>query len=93
MARKATQKKGQPRVYESVLDAAENGSELEYLMAVRRKLALAVDSETTPAYSLPGLVGRFNEVSKLVEEKRIETGEHLRAVESAPKSEFNANDI
>lgn len=93
MARKSSPIRGQPRVFESVLEASENGTELEYLMAVRRKLAAAVDAESTPPYSLPGLVKQFNEVSKLVEEKRIETGEHLRAVETEPKGSFNADDI
>lgn len=94
MARKSHPKRGEPRVFESIAEAAEQGTEFEYLLALQRKLARTMDAPDTPPYSLAGLSKQFSEVSRLVEEKRVEDREHLRAVESPPtESGFDAKDI
>lgn len=94
MARKSHPKRGVPRVFESIAEAAEKGTELEYLLALQRKLARTMDAPDTPPYSLAGLSKQFSDVSRLVEEMRIESREHLRVVESPPvDSVFDAKDI
>lgn len=94
MARKSHPKRGVPRVFESVAEAAEKGTEFEYLLALQGKLARALDASDTPPYVLAGLSRQFNEVSRLVEDKRVEDREHLRAVESPPvNSAFDAKNI
>lgn len=94
MARKSHPKRGEPRVFESIAEAAAVGTEFEYLLALQRKLAKALDAPDTPPYALAGLSRQFNEVSRLVEDKRVEMREHLRVVESPPvDSAFDAKDI
>ncbi|QPS33617.1 hypothetical protein [Brevibacterium casei] len=81
-------------MFDSITEAAAEGTELEYLLALQRKLAKALDAPDTPPYALAGLSRQFNEVSRLVEEKRVEDRDHLRSVESPPvKSAFDAKDI
>lgn len=94
MARKSHPKRGEQRVFESIAEAAAVGTEFEYLLALQRKLARALDASDTPPYALAGLSRQFNEVSRLVEEKRVETREHMRAVDSPPvDSAFDAKNI
>lgn len=94
MVRKSHPKRGEPRVFESIAEAAEQGTEFEYLLALQRKLAKTLDAPDTPPYCLAGLSRQFNEVSRLVEEKRVEDREHLRALESPPvDSAFDAKNI
>lgn len=94
MVRKSHAKRGEPRVFESVAEAAAEGTEFEYLLALQRKLARALDASDTPPYALAGLSRQFNEVSRLVEDKRVEDQEHLRVVDSPPVDvSFDAKDI
>ncbi|MGR6091391.1 hypothetical protein ACU4IU_12580 [Brevibacterium sp. CSND-B09] len=93
MARKSHPKRGEPRVFESIAEAAAEGTELEYLLALQRKLARTLDASDTPPYALAGLSKQFNEVSRLVEEKRVKAREHLKVVESPERSAFDAKDI
>lgn len=94
MVRKSHPKRGEPRVFDSIAEAAAEGTEFEYFLALQRKLAKALDDEATPPYALAGLARQFNEVSRLVEDKRVETREHLKAVESPPVDlAFDAKDI
>ncbi|WP_423057348.1 hypothetical protein [Brevibacterium linens] len=81
-------------MFESIAEAAAQGTEFEYLLALQRKLARALDAPDTPPYALAGLAKQFNDVSRLVEDRRVEDREHLRVVESPPvDSVFDAGDI
>lgn len=48
----------------SVLEAAESGSYLDELLALRRRCAVAVTDPTTPARDLAALMRRQIEISK-----------------------------
>ena len=51
----------------SILDAAEAGSRIEELRAMRRRIARAMDDVTTPARDLAALSRRQLEIGKEIE--------------------------
>lgn len=70
-----------PRTPMTILEAAEQGSELDQLMAMRRKIAGALDSDNTLARDLASLSKRMMEISKEIEELRAAESERARDAE------------
>lgn len=56
-----------PKRPSTILEAAERGSRLEELRAMRRRLAIALDDPNTPARDLAALSRRQLEIGKEVE--------------------------
>jgi hypothetical protein len=54
-------------VPKSILEAAEQGSRLEELRAMRRRLAIALDNPNTPARDLAALSRRQLEIGREIE--------------------------
>ena len=61
---KADEKREAPK---TILEAAEQGSRLEELRAMRRRLAVALDDPNTPARDLAALSRRQLEIGKEIE--------------------------
>jgi len=59
--------KPEPSTPKSILEAAEQGSRLEELRAMRRRIARAMDDPNTPARDLAALSRRQLEIGREVE--------------------------
>ena len=59
--------KAEPAKPKSILQAAENGSRIEELRAMRRRIAKAMDDPNTPARDLAALSRRQLEIGKEIE--------------------------
>ena len=67
-----------PRPPLTVLEAAESGTRLDELVAIRLVLARAVDSSNTSPRDLAALTRRQIEVSREIEALRIEEAEEAK---------------
>lgn len=56
-----------PKEMRSILDAAERGTRLDELKAMRRRLAVALDDPNTPARDLAALSRRQLEIGRDIE--------------------------
>lgn len=59
--------KAEPKRPSTILEAAERGSRIEELRAMRRRLAVALDDPNTPARDLAALSRRQLEIGKEIE--------------------------
>ena len=59
--------KPQPKAPKTILEAAEAGSRIEELRAMRRRIARALDDPNTPARDLAALSRRQLEIGKEIE--------------------------
>ena len=59
--------KAEPKAPKTILEAAEQGSRLEELRAMRRRIARAMDDPNTPARDLAALSRRQLEIGKEIE--------------------------
>lgn len=62
----------------SVFDAAESGTRLDELRAMRAVLARAIDSEATSPRDLAALTRRQLEISREIESLRVQAAEDAR---------------
>ena len=62
----------------SVFDAAESGSRVDELRAMRAVLARAIDSETTSPRDLAALTRRQMEISREIESLRAQAADEAR---------------
>ena len=78
----------------SVYDAAESGSRLDELLAMRRVIARHVDSEDTLARDLAALTRRQMEISREIEALRLESeGDAIGNAADSPDESFDASSI
>lgn len=63
----AADEKAEPKRPSTILEAAEQGSRIEELRAMRRRLAVALDDPNTPARDLAALSRRQLEIGKEIE--------------------------
>lgn len=63
----AVDEKAEPKRPSTILEAAEQGSRIEELRAMRRRLAVALDDPNTPARDLAALSRRQLEIGKEIE--------------------------
>jgi hypothetical protein len=63
----ASDEKPAPKVPKTILEAAEAGSRIEELRAMRRRIARALDDPNTPARDLAALSRRQLEIGKEIE--------------------------
>ena len=63
----AADEKPEPRTPKTILEAAEQGSRIEELRAMRRRIARALDDPNTPARDLAALSRRQLEIGKEIE--------------------------
>jgi hypothetical protein len=74
----------------SVSDAAESGSRLAELRAMRRVIARRIDDETTQARDLAALSKRQMDISKEIEELMAEVeGDELGKAADSPDEGFD----
>lgn len=59
--------KAEPKIPKTILEAAEQGSRVEELRAMRRRIARAMDDPNTPARDLAALSRRQLEIGKEIE--------------------------
>lgn len=73
----AADEKAEPKRPSTILEAAEQGSRIEELRAMRRRIARALDDPNTPARDLAALSRRQLEIGKEIEAIQIaEDDEH-----------------
>lgn len=83
-----------PKVPESVLEAVEHGDSRDVMVTLRKRLAAAVDSCTTPARDLAALSRRLLEVDKTIREIDLARAERERqTVIEATEDEDGLGDI
>ena len=63
----AADEKPAPKAPSSILQAAETGSRIEELRAMRRRIAQAMDDQSTPARDLAALSRRQLEIGREIE--------------------------
>jgi hypothetical protein len=63
----AADEKPEPKTPKTILEAAEAGSRIEELRAMRRRIAKALDDPNTPARDLAALSRRQLEIGKEIE--------------------------
>ena len=68
----------EPKPLMTVSDAAESGTRLDELRAMRAVLAKAIDSETTSPRDLAALTRRQMEISREIEALRVEEAEEAK---------------
>ena len=79
--------KAEPKRPCSILEAAEQGSRIEELRAMRRRIARAMDDPNTPARDLAALSRRQLEIGREVEAIVIsEDEEHSVVVQTADEA-------
>lgn len=79
-------RKGQP----SVLEAAESGDYLAELVALRRRIAVAVSDPNTPARDLAALTRRQLEISKEIRALTADEGDEVGAATEVPDEAWTA---
>ena len=83
----APDEKAGPKRPSSILEAAEQGSRIEELRAMRRRIARAMDDPNTPARDLAALSRRQLEIGREVEAIVIsEDEEHSVVVQTADEA-------
>ena len=71
----------QPAPTWTISEAAEHGSQLDQLHALRRRIAAALDSDSTLARDLASLSKRMMEISKEIEQLEAQEKEEARDAE------------
>ncbi|WP_197521726.1 hypothetical protein [Nocardia sp. 852002-20019_SCH5090214] len=77
----------------SILEAAEEGSRLDELRAMRRRLARALDDPQTPARDLAALSRRQLEIGKEIELIELAQDEDQSVVVDSPDEVFDPGAI
>lgn len=85
---KPPRKPRQPRTPKTVTQAAEKGTPKELMVAMRNRIAKAVEDPNTPARDLAALTKRLTEVVKEIE--AIEAREKQRRTERARSNKADA---
>lgn len=78
-----------PRRPATILEAAEAGSRIEELRAMRRRLAVALDNPNTPARDLAALSRRQLEIGKEIEAIVVAEDEDHSVVVNAADEPWN----
>ncbi|NIH72226.1 hypothetical protein [Auritidibacter ignavus] len=65
----------------TIYEAAESGSQLDQLIALRRRIAATLDADTTLARDLASLSKRMMEVSKEIEQLQAQEAERAKDAE------------
>lgn len=65
----------------TIYEAAESGSQLEQLIALRRRIAATLDADTTLARDLASLSKRMMEISKEIEQLEAQEAEQAKDAE------------
>lgn len=81
-----------PAQRKTIVEAAESNDSLALLVAMRRRLASAVQDEDTPARDLASLSRRLIEVDKSIESRRVQERQEAEGDEVAD-GEFDAEAI
>lgn len=76
----APDEKAEPKPPRTILEAAESGSRLDELMAMRRRIAKALDDANTPARDLAALSRRQLEIGREIEAIEIADDEDRSVV-------------
>lgn len=77
----------------TILQAAESGSRLDELRAMRRRIARALDDPNTPARDLAALSRRQLEIGKEVEAIEIADDEDLSVIASTDDEDWDESAI
>jgi hypothetical protein len=77
----------------SVTDAADNGTPRELLVAMRTRIAKAVEDPNTPARDLAALTKRLIEVARDIEAIDARTEQEASAGEQVTDAAFDASAI
>jgi len=85
----AANEKPDPKRPASILEAAEQGSRLEELRAMRRRIARAMDDPNTPARDLAALSRRQLEIGKEIEAIVVSEDEDHSVVVNADDEEWD----
>lgn len=73
----------------SVLDAAESGNERELLVAMRNRVATAIDDEKTASRDLAALTKRLREITQDIAALDVQVEEGGDGAEEAPDEEWD----
>lgn len=73
----------------SVLDAAESGNERELLVAMRNRVATAIDDEKTASRDLAALTKRLREITQDIAALDVQIEEGGDGAEEAPDEEWD----
>ena len=65
----------------TIAEAAESGSQLDQLIALRRRIATTLDADTTLARDLASLSKRLMEISKEIEQLEAQEAEQAKDAE------------
>lgn len=74
----------------SVADAAERGTHRELLVAMRDRIARAVQDATCPPRDLAALTRRLQEIAREIESIDARTAEEMNEAHAAPDEAWNA---
>jgi hypothetical protein len=85
----AADEKVEPKRPSTILEAAEQGSRLEELRAMRRRIARALDDPNTPARDLAALSRRQLEIGKEIEAIVVAEDEDHSVVVSTDDEAWN----
>jgi predicted phage-related endonuclease len=83
----------EPRVLKSVTQAAAGGSQLELLVAMRARVADAVEQPNTPARDLAALTRRLHELAKDIAALQAKELEEADGASSAGDEVWDAEAI
>ena len=73
----------------SIADAAEHGSELDQLIALRRRIATVLDADTTLARDMASLSKRLMEITKEIHELQSDGEDEFSQAASTEDEAFN----
>jgi hypothetical protein len=85
----APDEKREPQAPKSILEAAEDGSRIEELRAMRRRIARAMDDPNTPARDLAALSRRQLEIGREIEAIVITEDEDHSVVVNSDDEQFD----
>lgn len=83
----------QAKIPKTILEAAEQGSRLDELQAMRRRLARALDDPNTPARDLAALSRRQLEIGKEIEAILIAEDEDQSVIASTDDEDWDESAI
>lgn len=89
---RAVQPDEKPR-HKTILEAAETGTRLDELRAMRRRIAVALDNPNTPARDLAALSRRQLEIGKEVEAIEVSSDEDRSVVSNTDDEAWDADAI
>ncbi|MGZ4516699.1 MAG: hypothetical protein ACXVXN_02090 [Mycobacteriaceae bacterium] len=82
-----------PAPRKTVTKAAAEGSHLELLVAMRARVATAVEDPNTPARDLAALTRRLMEIAKDIEAIKLAEEQEGRGAEATPDDAWDASAI